>query len=460
MTIDATEMPAQSESDSGRIPLSYNQEFLSVFDEGNEVGPFGPFYHLAYGWRIRGHVDVECLRSALDSVVQRHEALRTLVTRGADGYQTVHPSGPPRLEVRDLPGTDPADRHRVAEELLIELECGPLRSDELPLLQAVLARFDDNDAVLALFAHHTAVDGMSMHVLIRDLSRTYARLRGHDLPALPEVSQYQEYVVWERERFADAKIARSRDYWREALQGAEFAAFTADRPKSASGEKKSAVRRLRVDDDLTGAVLDLARDTRCSVFMVMTAVYNVFLNRMLDITDVVVFTVSSGRGQARFQETVGGFFNPMPLRTDVAGCASFRDVLVRTRRTCLGAYSNQIPFAQVMADSPGLGRPFLADDVSVHGFQVFQFPEVMNAEVVGDVELTEIRRVLPQDLGSDLPDGALWTFDVDTANQDMLGCLQYNTNLFDEATIDTVVDTFVRVLRTLVTDPDAPLTIS
>lgn len=440
------------------IPLSFNQEFLSMFDQGDEEGPFGPQYSIVYGWRVRGSVDTDALRQALYHVVCRHEALRTLVVRGDRPHQEVYPPTAADLEVVDLPGVAPADRDVSAEKLLIELENGAYSVTDLPLLKAVLARFDDGDSVLVLIAHHTAVDGWSMHLLIRDLSAFYAVCTGHDVPDLPELSQYREYVVWERERFADARIAKSQDYWREKLEGAEILAFRTDWPKSAGHEKVTAVHRFLVDTEVTSAALDLAKQTRSSAFIVMLAAYKLFLHEATKATDIVVTTLASGRGQARFQETVGSFFNFIPLRTDIAGCATFREVVERTRATCLRAYSHQIPFAQVMGGSPELGRPFAADDKAVFAFQVFQFPYVMDGERVGDLEFSEIRRrLLPQDVGPDIPDGALWTLDVDAESKDMVGCLQYNTNIFGSETISELATEFLQVLRNTVTAPDAPL---
>ncbi|MFC7613496.1 condensation domain-containing protein [Actinokineospora soli] len=412
---------------------------------------------MVYGWHVRGAVDPDTLREAMDLVVCRHEALRTVVVRGdEDKYQTVLPASPTKLRVVDLPGVAPADRAAAAEDLLIDLEQSDYPVADLPLFQAVLARFDDDESVLVLIAHHTAVDGWSMHLLIRDLTAFYAVLRGHELPDLPELTQYQEYVRWERERFAHERLAPSREYWATQLEGARILALPTDWRKSEGRPKSTAAHRFLVDEEVTAAAIELAKETRGSAFMVMLAAYEVFLSRRTGETDILVTTLASGRGQARFQETVGSFFNFVPLRTDLSGATTFREVVAKVRATCLKAYSHQVPFAQVMAGSPELGASFAADDAAVFAFQVFQFPYVLAGERVGDLELTEIRRRLrPQDSGPDIPDGALWTLDVD--GSDMVGNLQYNTNIFRAETIAELVTGFLAVLRETVTDPDSPL---
>src|SRR5690242_6726728 len=107
-----------------RIPLSFNQEFLCLFDKGDGEGPFGPTYNIVCGWRVHGAVDLVVLQDALSDLVVRHESLRTVVVRGDEQYQTVQPPTPARLIVQDLPGVPPEQRDRRAEELLIELETG------------------------------------------------------------------------------------------------------------------------------------------------------------------------------------------------------------------------------------------------------------------------------------------------------------------------------------------------
>jgi len=432
-----------------RIPLSFNQDFMCMFDKGDGEGPFGPRYNHVNGWRLRGRVDVDVLRGALADVVARHEILRTTVVRGQDArYQQIHPPSVPELIVRDLTGTDPAARDRRAEELIIEIEAGEYSIRQLPLLRAVLGRFDDEDSVLVLVAHHTVVDGWSMQLITREVAACYAARRERRAPDLPEVRQYREYAIWEQDRLTDVALNRSRGYWRERLSGAAITAIRSDFPRSAALPKNSSVERFLVGPDITAATLELARSTRSSPFMVLLAAYQVLLRELTGSTDITVTTVMSGRDQARFEETIGSFFNFVPLRTDLAGCRNFRQVVERTRMTCLGAFSQAIPFAKIMMDAPDLAGPFLADDAQVFAFQVFQFPYVMDAQRVGDLEYSEIRRrLLPAAVSTDVPDGALWTLDIDPVGGEMIGQLQFNSNRFEANTIRDMVSRFLQVLK-------------
>ncbi|MFI9203848.1 condensation domain-containing protein [Streptomyces sp. NPDC053048] len=456
MTVDEkAATPSGPDGPEKRIPLSFHQEFLCMFDGGDDEGPFGPRYHIVGAWHLTGELDVPSLQSALDDVVARHEALRTEIVRdGSAQHQRIVPPAPAALEVRDLAGTAEADRERRAEDLLNEVESGTVPIGELPLLRAVVGRFDARDAVLALVAHHTAADAWSMHVIMRDLMAFYAARRDGTAPALPTVPQYQDYARWERERAEGAAAARSRAYWREKLSGAQVHALPTDRARSEKLPKATAWHRFGVEPELGALVGRLAEDTKSSPFMILLAAYKVQLSRLTGATDIVVPTFSAGRGQERFQETVGSFINFLPLRTDLAGCESFRQVVERVRRTCLEAYSHEIPFGHVVAGAPELMVPAMADDGQVSAFQAAIPPFAEDGGTAGDVRYSKIwKRVLSQPVGSDVPDGVLWTLHLDHSG-DMAGSLGFNTNRLRPDTMDGLLADYLGVLRTVVTTPD------
>lgn len=440
---------------AGRIPLSFNQEFMCALDEGDESGPFGPRYHMVYGWRIGGRIDLDVLQGALDDVVARHEALRTRVVRGEHPYQEINPPSSPTLTLRDLTGTHPADRDRVAEELLIEMEADGYGTTRMPLLHAVLGRFDEQDAVLALTAHHTAVDGWSMQLIGSELAECYAARRAGRDPDLPEVPQYQEFTRWERDSITTDALERSRAYWRETLAGAQITGVHTDFLRSENLPKNTSVERYLIDPDTSAAVLELARSTRSSPFMVLLAAYKMLIREITGAVDVTVCTIMSGRNQSRFEKTVGPFFNLVPLRTNLAGISSFQDLVKRVRRTCLSAFSHVIPFTTIMGDNPELGTPYVTDDTAVVAFQVFQFPFVMAEQRVGELSYSEIRRrLLPAADSTDIPDGALWTLDIDPAGNEMIGQLQYNSNRFHATSMRGLVSQYQQVLKTTVSPSD------
>ena len=449
----------QATSDhTDRIPLSVQQEFLCLWDKGDAMGPFGPRFHVVDGWRVAGEVDLDALRAALDDVVVRHEALRTVVVRDQEPrFQKIMPPSSPSLEVRDLPSDDPDARDLRVEEFLNELAAEDLNIRELPLLRAILGRFDEQDSVLGLIAHHTAVDAWSMQQLRRDLAACYAARKAGQLPELPPATQYQEYASWQQEHSQSASVRAARVYWGQKLDEAGALALPTDRLRSAEPVFSTGWYRFLLGRELRSATSELATAMRCSPFMILLAAFNVYVNRMTGATDVVALTFTPGREQARFHETIGSFFNCLPIRTDISDCGTFRDVVAKTRANCIEAYTHEIPLAQILQEAPELMAPVVVDGVAACVFQVIQTPHMNEREQIGDLEYSAVRRkVLSQTIGSDIPDGTLLCLELDSTG-DLIGELGYSRNLYDESTAHKIVSTYQGVLLDAVTTPDAPL---
>jgi hypothetical protein len=442
-------------------PLSMQQEFLCMFDKGDEVGPFGPRYHIVDGWRISGRIDTEVLRQALFDVVERHEALRTTVVRHDGHGQRVHPPTQPRLSVQDIGGVDVEQRPTRAEEFMNAIEAGTFSSTDVPFLRASLLRFDDQDSVLVLNSHHTATDAWSMQVIMRDLMVFYARRNGFPAPDLPEADRYRDFAA---RQWADAEAPATRKtqaYWRTKLDGARILALTIDDDVIADKPGDSSLvtswYRFTYDADIRDKVTAVARANLSSSFMVLLAAYSVFIARETGTQDVVSPTFTPGRGQAGTQNTVGSFFNFVPLRVDLRQCGTFRDVLRLARASCLEGYANELPLGLVLQEAPDLMSPTTQPGRVPCVFQAVQSPFTSSLDRVGDLAYSAIwDRRISQPVGSDIPDGMLWSFHFGPSPQ-IAGLIGYSRSLFNPGTVERMAAGYGRALRDLLADPDQPI---
>ncbi|MGI5186151.1 condensation domain-containing protein [Dactylosporangium sp. CA-152071] len=446
------------EEPDARIPLSTNLAMLCLFDKGETDGAFGPRHLVILGWRLTGPLDLVALQGALDDVVVRHEILRTVIVRDdGEPYQQVRAPGSPRLEVVTLPADDPRSRDVVVDEFINGVEAGTMSVNELPHLRAVVGRFDDKDAVLTLITHHIASDGWSLHVLLRDIAAFYAARRGFGAPDLPPARQYGEYARWQQEDLAGAAADVKRSYWRDKLKGVEITDIRADRRLTPQTTAVYSVYRFVVDEELTAGTLNLARTMRSSPFMVLLSAFNVLMHKMTGIVDLVSSTITSGRIDPSFNDTIGPFFNLVPLRTDLSDCRSFMELVRRTRTTCLEAYANELPFGDIAAQAPDLTNTYTRDDGAVVAFQLLQNPAMTEPELVGDMQYAEVReRYLSCAETSDIPNGVLWGMDM-MSNGKIGGTIRFNSKQFDEATIVRMVDDYRRILTNGVADPQRPM---
>src|SRR6266545_928512 len=392
--------PAEPATEVDRNPLALQQDFLRMMDSGSESGPFGPRYTIVAGWRVLGEIDVDTVRRAAEDVVARHETLRTrIVLDDGDPYQHVLPPSPPEVLIRDLTEQGRGDRDLAVEEFLNEIESGVSVSNGTPRVKVALGRFDPWDSVLVFMAHHTVVDGASVHVLMRDFVR-----------------------------------------------GARMLPVPTDRPRSEGGYV-TGWHRFMLEDELRLATLATAKRTRSSPFMVLTAAFLTLMRERTGETDLVVPTLMSGRYPGWTQPMVGVFYNFMPLRTDITGCTSFDEVVAKVRATCLAAYPHELPFMQLAQEAPELMASVATPNTAAIAFQVIQHPAPQGGEQVGDLRYIAIRRrVVSTPVGSQIPDGILAELDLHPEGG-MFGKVAYVKSLFDEGTITGMMAELERVLR-------------
>jgi hypothetical protein len=446
--------------------LSLNQEFLCSLDNGETAGALSQWYTVTCGLRLRGNLDVGALSAALDDVVARHEILRTELRKDDSGWQqSLHPPGPVSLQVRAIGPADSVGREEAGDhaacDLLDDVEAEPFSPRAVPLLRAVLGRLGADDHVLALTAHHVASDAWSMQVIITDLAACYAARSALRVPGLPDARQYREFAAWQRAS-EDSWSGVASSHWQPRLLGARVHAVPADRMLPEGAADPYSVHRFAIGRELTEATARVARSTRSSLFVVLLAAYNLLASQLTGDCDLVVPTFTAGRTQARFADVVGPLYNLLPIRTDLGGCASFADVIARTRASCLEAYAHDIPFPLIQAQAGDLMAPCADDHLAVSAFEMLPPPALAGTGLAGtgragDIRYSELRgRRTSRPVGASTPKGMLWALDHIRSGE-LTGLIRFSRDRFDEGTIENIATRYGQVLSASVAEPSAQL---
>ena len=451
-----TEPTDHPEGALNRFPLSGTQQWLCGADLGDQAGAFGRLFTSEFGLRISGRVDVDALRCALGDVVRRHEMLRTIVVRDArPRYQQVYPPAPATLEIRDLPPVSEGSRDACVQEIITRAGRRGMDVRTLPLLRAELSRFDDQDSVLVVTTHHTAADGWSMQVLMSDLAAFYqSRATGSGVD-LPDAPQYRDFVAWEQARNGGPGAAVALKYWSEKLSGARIFALPTDHPFSGLHTRPYSAYYFSVDPGATAEIAKLSTAMRSSVFMILLAAFNVLTHEITGTTDTVINTFSSGRNDPKAYNVVGPIAYPIPLRTSFGDCVTFRDVVECTRRTCLEAYSHEIPTELILPEVPDLMRPLDDPMLCRINFSMPQ-PHVDDTELRFADSSYEVRKEVVQheEEGVDLARGAVWDMDL-LPSGELTGTVRFNLDEFNLATVIGWTSAYCRILSAGVLDPDS-----
>ncbi|MGC5033792.1 condensation domain-containing protein [Micromonospora sp. DT229] len=321
------------------MPASAGQERMYLIHQMHRGHT--PF-HITGALRIRGPMDAAALADALNTVVQRHEALRTVLRLDRTGQllQVIRASSPVELTREQV---HPAAVVRRVEDFART----PFDLDRGPLVRAALLGLGTDDHVFAVVIHHAAADGWSLGVLLDDLGAAYrARLLGRE-PELPDLPlQYADYAVWQREQLDSGAFDGQLAFWRRTLDGARGLRLPSDGPAEGRATQVSAQMTLAASEH---ADLDTyARSRGATTFMVLVAAFAATFTAWSGAADLVLVTPVAGRTQPDLDRVVGLFSNTVALRVDTAGDPTFDELVGRVRRTCLDAFSHQdVPFERV-----------------------------------------------------------------------------------------------------------------
>ena len=446
-----TEPSLAPDQEPRRYPLSFTQEWFVTLDQGDDGGAFGRRYILVSPVRVTGPVDLAVLQGSLDSVVARHELLRTLVIRDADApYQRVLPPCPVPLEVRDLPVTGTA-RDTVIQELILEAQAGTMSARAVPLLRALLCRFDDRDSALVLTVHHSVSDGWSTQVILRDLGAFYAARVSGTAPKLPQMRQYREYAEWQRANAVSTSDDSELKYWADKLDGAREFVIPNDHGHPERYSRPYSLHVFAIGADTMAAAAVLAKAIRGTQFTVMLSAIYVLANQVTGATDLTVRAVTAGRNELAFHNTMGLFLNVVPFRTEIAGCASFRDIVLKTRETFIDVIANELPASVIEQAFPDFIRS--RKDSRMSELLILQPPAQYGEMILPIAEgAREIDEVLLEEAEStDIPTGTQWHLSTQPDGS-LNGSVHFNLDEFEESTVRGWTTRFKRILASAIRD--------
>ncbi|NUP15830.1 MAG: amino acid adenylation domain-containing protein, partial [Streptomyces sp.] len=420
-------------------------------------GP-SPTYNIHTAARLTGPLDSDALRAALDDVVARHEALRT-VFPDDDGtpYQRILTDVAVPFEVVPVgAGTGAEVGGGELDALLREAAAYSFALDaEIPV-RATLYALAPDEHVLLLLVHHIATDGWSAEPMLRDLETAYAARARGDRPGWPPLAvQYADHTLWQRQLLDKGGVAGSElGYWTRQLEGLpEELQLPVDRPRPAVAGYRAGAVDFDLDPDVHDALRDLAAEAGGTVFMALQAALAVLLSRLGAGDDIPLGTPVAGRGDAALDDLVGLFVNTLVLRTDLSGDPTFRTLLARVRETDVDAYAHQdLPFERLvdaLAPTRSMGRHPLFQVMLAHQ----QAPD--GARDFAGLALSELR----VDLYTAKTDLAFHVFERADGGG-ITGSLVHSSDLYDRESAQDMVERFVRLVGELARRPDLPVALA
>ncbi|GAA2526042.1 amino acid adenylation domain-containing protein [Winogradskya humida] len=318
------------------LPVSFGQARLMFLDrlEGS-----GPAYTVPVAWRLTGALDLDRLSAAFDTLVARHDVLRTRFSlEDGEVRQDIDP-GWYGITVADL-----SDRPDTVGELAAAQARLPFDLSAGPLFRVVVWRLGAGEHVVQVSVHHIVADGWSMGVLVREIEALYA---GEELAELPV--RYADFAAWQRRELTGDRLAGDLGYWRDRLTGVPALDLPADRSGAPGSSWAGGAQEFTLDAELLAGLERVGRAHGATLYMTLAAAYQVLLARLSGQHDFGIGTPVAGRDRPEVENLIGFFVNTLVLRADLSGDPSFGELLGRVRDDALGAYEHQdVPYEQVI----------------------------------------------------------------------------------------------------------------
>ncbi|WP_338927442.1 amino acid adenylation domain-containing protein (plasmid) [Mycetohabitans endofungorum] len=435
-------------SRDGALPLSFAQQrlwFLAQLDGASNA------YHIPLALRVRGPLNRGAWQQALNALLARHEALRSVFI-SVDGQPQVQllpaETGVP-MTWHDLCSVP--DREAQLAQLRAEAAQAPFDLARGPLMRSCGIQLADDEHVILLVQHHIVSDGWSIEVLVRELNALYrAACDGQTDPLPPLAIQYPDYAAWQRQWLSGERLKAQSEYWRTQLADAPvLLALPTDQPRPAQQLFAGACVPIRIDAQTTRALKHLSQSQDTTLFMTVLAAWSAVLSRLSGQDDLVIGTPSASRHHPQIEPLIGFFVNTLALRVDLSGEPSAAQLLERVRRTTLEAQAHQdLPFEQVVEI---VQPPRRLEHTPL--FQVMFAWQSNENEAWGLPGLT----VQPMD-----PEYDVAKFDLELglheAGEEIVGSLGYATALFERATIERHVGYLQTMLQAIAVDEQQPVT--
>ncbi|MDB9510452.1 amino acid adenylation domain-containing protein [Kamptonema animale CS-326] len=430
------------------LPVSFGQQRMWILDQ-LETG--NPFYNHSTAVRLTGQLNITALEQSFNEIVRRHEVLRTTFTKiEEDIVQVIRPSFTLSLPVIDLRSRSQTEQELEIQQLATEDAQRYFNLTQLPLLRLTLIQLNDEEYVLLLTMHHIIADGWSQGVIVRELAALYEAFGNGKPSPLTELSiQYADFAIWQRDWMQGKVLETQLNYWKQQLTGAPpLLELPSDRPRPLAQSFRGCKQYFSLSKDLALALKTLSLQKNLTVFMTLLAAFQIVLSRYSDRDDILVGTPVANRKRAELEQLIGLFVNTVVLRTNLADNPTFVQLLERVRKVALEAYAHQdLPFEKLVEE--------LQPDRNLSYTPLFQVMFVMHNAPMPPLELSGLTLKLLE------IDSMMTPFDLSLhlleTTGEIVGWVEYNTDLFEKATIQRFIGHFQTLLAGIVSAPETKI---
>ncbi|MFM6760045.1 MAG: non-ribosomal peptide synthetase, partial [Microcystis panniformis] len=435
-----------SRNPSQLVPLSFSQERLWFL---YQLEANGYTYNMAFRFQIEGNLDIDIFRKALETIMQRHELLRTCFQEVDEiPRQIIKPKIQLNLPLVDLQSLSSREQTQELERLTEQEIYTPFDLTQAPLMRTFLVKLKADSYLLFLSLHHSIFDGWSMKVLLQELSRLYEAFlqkQSNPLPDLP--IQYGDFAVWQRQQLQGDKLTQEVNYWQQQLTGIPpLLEIPTDHPRPPIQTFKGNNCTFKLSPELSQHLKNISQTSTATLNMTLLTAFNVLLYRYSRQEDIVIGIPSGNRHFPEIEPLIGCFVNTLPIRTQFKENLSFQALLNQVKQVFLEAYEHQdLPLEKVVE----VVNPERNISYSPLFQVMFSWEDMLhiNHFSMADLKLTPVTM-----------NALIAQFDLTLAMQEtaegLVGSFDYNCALFNQDTIERMITHFQTLLEGIAVNPE------
>lgn len=425
-----------------QLPLSFAQQRLWFLEQ---MQPEAAAYNLPLVLEVSGQLDVEAFRVAMQTIIDRHEVLRTTF-RATDGEPEQLIADDVELDLNIVDLRDSQDVEATAKQAALQDATQPFDLSSALPIRVSLYRMADDKWLLLFTVHHIAADAWSLDILLREFSILYPSLLIGSQVKLPELKiQYADFAIWQRSPEHAASLDAELDYWQQQLAGdLPRLQLPTDHPRPRKQTFNGNVVEFSIAQATTERLRALAQQHGASLFMTLMAAFNILLYRYSGQCDQLIGTPVANRHRTEVEDLLGLFVNTLVIRSRLEPSMAFTDLLDQVRATTLAAYDHQdLPFEHLVEAlaperdpslSPLFQVKFRLENAST---EQLELPGLSLRTMAQQVTVAKL------DLSVDM---------YETADG-LVGGFEYNSDLFELATMQRMSAQFAALLERLAETP-------
>ncbi len=439
-------------------PLSPGQEAMWLICQ---IAPESVAYNIFITAKIHAHLKIAVVNRVWQKIIEKHPILRTTYT-SYEGKPVQQVNQQENFKVEVIDASDWSEDQLV--EKIYAIADRPFNLEKDSVLRVNLFNRSDEEHILLLTMHHIASDMWSYDLLLREFQALYpgeveqvSQQQTETAPdSLNENKTYANFIQWQAEMLSGSRGEKLWQYWQQQLAGElPILNLLPDKPRPPVKTYEGASYIVKLDEQLTEKLRHLALTSNTSLYQILLTAFYVQLYRYTNQTDILIGSPMRGRTAKEFKEIVGYFSNLTVLRVSIQENATFTELLAQVGKIVRQAQKHQdYPFS-LLADKLQPQRDTSRSPLCQVSFawQAQTWCEAKNNSLHLQKSVMQMEPYLLGQRGAHLDLSLM----VREAQGVLEPCWQYNTDLFDTATIERMAKHFVRLLDSIVLNPQQPI---